>query len=314
MTAHDDLRRQLLGSVTERRSAAAGGARRGLRRFRGGRRGGLAIAILALAVGGGVAGAATQLLGEPGTRERARSLVQSAVTQSSTRGACQPAAVTFVDTQPIAALRTLFGSSAAPVSPQVRALVRRQAHGEVLSRTIRLVAAGGGRRLLAYVTASRDPRTVVDREGCQRAERARLLELHPADDAVRRLARRLLADQQRRRVPRGQMLYVSLIGERGTAGAAAGVSDGRRGVPTGVILGSTSLGYAGISVARAASVRVTTTNPRSGHPVRRTYPVRERLFAFTLPRDTGPVEVRQLAADGGTLAVQTLRARTRRTR
>jgi hypothetical protein len=311
MSAHDDLRRQLLGSVSDRRSTAAGSARLGPRRLRGRRRSGLAIAVLSLAVGGGVAGAATQLLGEPGTRERARSLVQQAVTQSSVRASCQAAVVTFVDTEPVAALRALFGSSPARVAPQVRALVRREARGEVLSRTIRLVPAGGGRRLLAYVSASRDPFTVADRAGCHRAQRSRLLALHPADDAVRRLARRLLADEQRQRLPHGQMLYLSLLGERGTAGAAAGISDGGRGVPTGVILGSTSLGYAGISVARATTVRVSTKNPHSRRWLRRTYPVRERFFAFTLPRRTGPVEVRQLAADGRTLAVQTLRARTR---
>jgi len=35
--------------------------------------------------------------------------------------------------------------------------------------------------------------------------------------------------------------------------------------------------------------------------------VSERLFAFEQPRGTGPVELRQLAADGSTVARETLR-------
>ncbi len=313
MSAHDELRRQLLKSVAARGSTAPAPGR-GRLRLRG-RPSGLAIAVLALAVGGGVAGAATQLLSGPGARERARSLVQTAVVQSSRNAACQEAPVSFVDDEPPAAVRAVFGLRTTPLSTLEEALVRRQARGVVLSRSVRLVSARGGRRVLAYVSGSGGAFAVADRSACDRARRARLLELHPGDDAVRRLARRRLADEQRVLAPRGQLLFVTLFDRHSSAGASAGVSNGDRAVPTGVLFSSTSAGYAGISVPRAKTVRVSTTDPHSRRPLRRTYPVRERLFAFTLPRYSGPVEVRQLAADGRTLAVETQREpRTRQRR
>jgi hypothetical protein len=294
MTAHDDLRHQLLESVAARGSTAPAP-----RRFR--RRGrGLAVALAALAVGGGVAGAATQLLSGPQDGARARALVRKVVAETRRMPACSPGEASFVDTAPLAPIEAVFPSRSGPLAPAARTLVERYAMGQVLARTVRLLRLPYGRRILVFATRGATPRPPADADACNRAQGARLLALHPAGDGVQRLAVELLRAAWQR-----QFLSIWLVDARHAGGTGIPVVAGRP-LPTHIVLGGSD-GYAGIARPGADGVLVTSANPAVRYPLHREFAVRQRLFAFSLPPNTGPVEVRQQTREGKTLSVETIR-------
>jgi hypothetical protein len=322
MTAHDDLRRQLTKSVSARgRGRARAGRARGAvaardprdagdrgHRWRAPRRA-LPVVLIALALGGGVAGAATQLLSGRTTRDsaEARRLDQQAVIQSSAAPVCQRATGSFVSGSALPEIERVFPARTAPISPALRKAVLRFAGGPVLERSVHLVQFPAGERLLVFATPGSDSFVQVDPKGCDRAAQAKLLALHPQDDAVRRLALVLLTIDQRR-PPGRQFLTIMALGRIRSGGTGIPVQAGRR-LPTGVAFSggsATATQYGGIAVAGAQTVTLT-TKPGSEHPLRRTIKVRQRLFAFTIPRATGPVTLRQRGAAGRTLATQRIR-------
>jgi hypothetical protein len=313
MTAHDDLRRQLLGSVSDRaRRASEDPDRRRVPRRRRGRRRGLLVVVLALAVGGGVAGATTQLLRQPGDGDRARQLVRRAVAETSTRRACQGAPATFVDSAPAPEVAATLAPGE-PASPALRALARRNslAPGAILSRTIRSVAFPGGEQVLVYVSQGVGAFTQRDPDACDDARRSRLLKLHPEHDAVREIAERMLA-QRLVRPAAEQIFWLGVVrSAHGRVGLFHGyaVKPGHT-LDTYVSPARESRGetvYAGVAVRGATSVRIASRHASARRPVKRSLAVREGLVAFTLGLGTGPVEVREIAANGRVLAIQTVR-------
>ncbi|HEX4345156.1 MAG TPA: hypothetical protein VHZ31_06295 [Solirubrobacteraceae bacterium] len=313
MNAHDDLRRQLLDSVATRapRTSEVRARRRMAWRLRGGRRG-LLVLVLGLAVGGGVAGAATQLLRQPGDGDRARRLVRLAFAETNTRRACQSAPAAFVDAAPAPEVTATLAPGE-PAGSALRTLLRRYTwvSGEILSRTVRLARFPDGEQVLVFVSQGAGFFTQLDPDACDRARRSRLARLHPEHDAVREIATRMLA-QRLIRAPSEQMLWFGVVF---AAHNRVGVFHGEPIKPghaldtrlSGARESRDATVYAAIAVRGATLVRIASSRTPARHPIKRSVAVRDGLVAFTLGPGTGPVEVRELAADGRVLAVQRVR-------
>lgn len=302
MNGYRQLERQLRESVKQR------ARRRGVLAWPlPGRR--LAVALVPLALVGGVATAATQLRHGAGSEKKAHELVAEAIKLTRKDPACGLSArhaTAIVDEPPpaeiVAALPALAAAPPAPSS--VLAYVRKRSGGAVLGRTLRLVPVAGHRRLLVFVAHGLGPFTVVDPQGCLRARQARLAVLVPdARDPVRRAAEHDLSEQ---RDTNATLLALNVLlvppgRTMPSAGTAIPLTPGQP-LPTGIVM---SLGrtYTGIAKPGAVSVTVRTEHGRQLRKVA----VRDGFFAFSLPADTGPVVYAQHAADGRVLSSTRLR-------
>jgi hypothetical protein len=304
MNGYRELERQLRDSVKRR-------ARRRLLPWgRPGRR--LIVAVAPLALIGGVATAATQLKHASHSGGSAEKLAFRAVKDTRHVPACHLATgrrSPIVDEAPppevVAALPELATAPPNPVPTATLAYVRQRSGGAVLRRTLRLVAVGGGRRLLVFVAHGMGPFSLVDPAGCLRARQARLAVLAPdASDPARQAAERRLS-RMPDTMPTLQSLNVSIVppGQtRPSAGTGMPVRPGHA-VRTGVVL---SLGRIYVGLAKPAAASITIRAIRHGGLQRRVA-VHHGLFAFSLPAHTGAVVYAQHAADGRVLSSARLR-------
>jgi hypothetical protein len=306
MSGYRDLERQLRESVRRRAAARTFSPRR----WRSHR---LALALAPLALVGGVATAATQLGRGSGSEENTRRLAFQAVQDTRNVPACRMVGerdAPIVDDAPapevVAALPEVASAPARPAPAATLAFVRSRAGGPVLGRTVRLVAVGGGRHLLVFVARGQGPFTLTDPLACLRARRARLAKLR-ADprDPTRQAADRVLA-ANRDTMPGAETLWLLDIppGRSAPAGAGAGMQIVRgEALTTGIVFAGGGR-YAGIAKRGATSIALRSTRR---HGLRRRVAVHHGLFAFTLPRHTGPMVLTQRAADGQVLGKERFR-------
>jgi hypothetical protein len=309
--AFDELERQL------RRAVRAAADNVPLRRRRGWRRTSVFAVAGALTVSGGAL-AATQLVGGQSAETQGRKIALQAVRDTAALSPCTPAVASrklvLSDSAPLPEIREALPALAtpAPRDNQARALSmlpHDRPAGPVLRRTARAIAAADGVTLLVYVQqgfgfgALRDP----DACGQVRRERAAVLDKDRAED-VKRWAKRRLA-QLVDTVPGLQTLNVlaQVRGQAGMPGAGAPVRPGQLLRP-GLLLSGGAGGhrsvYVGIAGQRASDVIVRARRMRS---VPERVAVRQGFYAVVLPADTGPVDLREVAANGTTLRVLTLR-------
>jgi hypothetical protein len=309
MSGYRDLERQLRESVRRRAAARAFSPRR----WRSHR---MALALAPLALLGGVATAATQLGRGTGDEDNARSLAFQAVQDTRNVPACRMVGerdAPIVDDAParevLAALPELATAPARPVPAATLAFVRSRAGGAVLGRTVRLVAVGGGRHLLVFVARGQGPFTLTDPLACLRARRERLAKLRPdPSDPTRQAADRVLA-ANRDTMPGAETLWLLDMppGNSAPAGAGAGVSIVRgEAVRSGLVFSGGAL-YSGIAKRGATNITLRPARHNQSHAPRRRVAVHHGLFAFTLPRRTGPMIMTQRAADGQVLGKARLR-------
>ncbi len=297
MTAHEDLERRLLRSV-----AARAPERRGRWRRR------VALLVVPLALAGGGAGA-TALVGPDGVEKAARRLEVRALRETARDPSCR-----YADALRRGVLVEGFvPSEVSRVLPALRRPGRRTPAGadEVAARVggFRILRASllvgrfdGGLRLAAGVTEGAGLGRFVDPAACLAARQAVVRRVRPdAEDAVRvaALERQRRADDVR---PGARTFWVWQYGDRGSGGSGITIRAGRP-IPTG-LLGSGSGGYVGIARSEATAIDV--RSRRTGRRLARVAP-QDGLFAFRLPRGTGPLSLRQLAADGRVVARQRLR-------
>jgi len=299
MTGYRDLERQLRESVRRRAAARALSPRR----WRGHR---MALALAPLALVGGVATAATQL-GRAGAENDPSKLAFQAVKQASKEHACRTVALKaapVVDDAPppafVAALPGLAALTPRAAPADIVALARRQAGRAILGRTLRVVSVSSRLRLVVFVAYGDGPFALVDPQACLTARRARLAALVPdPNDATRQAADRLLA-QQRDTMPNAQTLNLIVV-----RGRRVGPSFGTgmaltRPLPEGIVAYDGSV-YVGIAKPGATGIALRSAR-RGG--LRRRVAVHHGLFAFTLPRHTGPVVLTQRGPDGQVLGKQ----------
>lgn len=307
MTGFRDLERQLLTSVRRRAAARALSPRR----WRGHR---MALALAPLALIGGVATAATQLGRSGGNEDRGRKLAVEAVKDTRRAPSCR-----IVDTRdaPIvddapppelaAILPQLATAPSRPVPSEDLAFARRHAGRAILGRTLRLVPVGGGRRLLVFV-AFGGPFAVIDPKGCLRARQDRLAVLAPdANDPVRKAADRVLAEL-RDTMPDAQMLNLLVLppGHSGPSFGAGMELESRAPLPRAIVAYGSGV-YVGIAKPSATSITLRPGRKGTRRGIRRRVAVHYGLFAFSLPRHTGPLILTQRTADGRVLGSERLR-------
>ena len=307
MSGYRDLERQLRESVRRRAAARAFSPRR----WRSHR---MALALAPLALVGGVATAATQLGHGTGNEEKARKLAFQAVKDTGHAPPCRTVekrdAPIIDEAPPPEVTAGLPDLAAAPpvVSSELLTFVRRRAGGPVLGRTLRLIAVGGGRRLLVFVAHGQGGFTPADPAGCLRARRARLAVLAPdASDPVRKLADRFLA-QLRDTMPGAESLDVNVVppGQSSPGfGTGMPLTSGTP-LPTGIVVYGSGV-YVGIAKPGATSITVRPARNNGRTSVRRRVAVHYGLFAFSLPRHTGPLVLTQRAADGRALGSERFR-------
>ncbi|HET6505652.1 MAG TPA: hypothetical protein VFG42_02575 [Baekduia sp.] len=290
MSAHDHLLDQLRDSVRAR-------ARRGL----------LLSLAGAVVVGGGVATAATGVLPVVGHDDgggTAAGLASRAVRATLHEPAC---ALTDADTpvravrvEPARAARPLLAGTAPDAAAQ-RALLARRYVGSIVDGSVRRVALPGGRRVLVFLALGAGPLSFRDPGACLSA---RLAWLAAHASGERRARAEAIVRGYRDTIPGLQSLNImTLRAGPGLAGPGTGIPLDGRPLPTGVVSGGSDGISTGIAVPGARRVTVD-----GRHGPHRSFAVRHRIFVVALPaKGTGPVRLRQRAADGRVLAGQTLR-------
>jgi hypothetical protein len=134
--------------------------------------------------------------------------------------------------------------------------------------------------------------------------------LRRRSEQVMRWAERRLAEF-RDTAPGLQTLWVTARERRRASGSRTPVRPGQPLRPG--VLFSSSVGrrhrsiYVAIADRRATDVRVRTKHPGRVRCVPRRVAVRQGFYAIVLPAGTGPVDLREVSADGATLRALTLR-------
>jgi hypothetical protein len=329
MSGYDGLARQLRASVRELRAAGDGAsgepspslapkpgspalphdpARRGGHRrppLRGRRRG-LLVALVALVVGGGVATAAqTGVLAGRSHADHplsAREVASRAMREAQALPACRRipegrgATVELATISPVA--RPLLG--AAPDAVAEAEVLRYNNGGPVVAGTARRIVFGDGSVVLLWVAIGNGFGTPADPVACGRARLAQLAKDLPDPGSRLRQKAAVVLMSYRDTLPNLQTLWVFRRHGRAGAGSGAGIPLDGRALPIGVVAVSRGE-YTGL--AAPGAVRVTA----DGRDLHRTFEVRDRVFVVRLPAHTGPVKLRQRAADGRVLRAQTVR-------
>lgn len=311
--AFDELERQL------RRAVRAADNVRPLRPRRGWRRMSVFAVAGALTVSGGAL-AATQLVGGQSAETQGRKIALQAFRDTAAMPACTTVAPTsrlvLSDSAPLPEITTVLPSlaSAAPSDDQARALSlipRGSASGAVLRRTVRTIAVGRGVTLVVYVQQGPGMRPVSDPDACGQArrERAAALDKGRSED-VKRWAERRLAEMQDT-APGSQTLWVSAHQRRGASGSGTPVRHGRPLHPGLLFHGGVGRAhqsiYVGIASPRASHMLVRTKRRGRMRGVPERVAVTQGFYAVVLPAGTGPVQLREVTANGTTLRVWTLR-------
>ena len=311
MSGYDDLLRQLRASVKERGDAVASGDDGGARlrrRFPRGRRGGLLVALVAVVVGGGVATAAQTgvlpVVGHDDHPLSAREVAARVVAETRDQAACRrmdpdKAAATTELVAPDPSVRRLLagpGDAAA-----MRKALALNHGGPIVAGSARRVVFPSGSTVVLWVAMGDGLTTLADPAACGQARLAQLARDKPDPGSrLRQKAAAILATSRDTR-PGLQTLWVMAhrVGANSTGGTGIPLGDGRP-VPVGVVA-SGSGEYTGLAAPSATRVTL------DGRDLHRSVPVRGGVFVITLHAGTGPVTLRQRAADGRVLARQLLR-------
>lgn len=302
MNAHDRLERQLEESV---RGASVVPARWWRRR--------VGLLLVPVVLAGGAAGATAALTtGGPDVEKDARSLELRALRETFASRACGPVDLVprarfvegLVPREVVAALPAM-GDPARPVPIGADAALARTGPGRrVVRSSFLLTRFPGGLRVAAGVTEGAAGSRLREPVACLGAREAVVTSLvTDAEDPARRRALGRLRDADDVRPGAQELsLWYWREGTGGSSGTSAPLRAGRA-VPTG-ILGSGSSTYVGI--ARSGTTRIDVRSRRTGRRLRLIIP-QTGLFAFRLPRRTGPVTLLQRGADGRVLARSGLR-------
>lgn len=333
MSALEDLQRQLLDSVARRQTAA--GVRRSRRWSASGRathRRWLALVAIPLLF----AAAAAAKIVTQADESPANALVNRVLGDTGASAACRMTgprksglSSEAPDPRITATLPALAHPPRDPPAPAVVALAERDSGGAVLARTIRVVRLPDRISLIEYVAHGEGPFTLVDPRRCEAARLALLARLRPGrHDRLRETVARQLT-QMPETNPGTQSITLNHLEQRPGApldggGASFPLSATDAVLPTGVLFSGSGCEYArpghpayctpilyGGIVKPATAYLTLQPAPRipatgDGRRIRRRVGVREGLFAFTVPRDTGPELVVQRARDGRPLAVSSL--------
>ncbi|HMJ36543.1 MAG TPA: hypothetical protein VK501_21745 [Baekduia sp.] len=306
MSGYDELERQLRESVRERREGA--GARSGAARWwsrggRGGRRG-LLVVVAALVVGGGVATAAQLgvVAGHDDAPLSGRQVAYQAMRATAALPTCrmrpEGAGPTFADVPLNPDLGSFLPDRAGPGAMRA---ARRYSHGNpVIDGAARTVPLGHGERVVLFAKVGGGSLAIVDPVACRTARLAWVARARPDPTSRLRIEAEAVLRAARDTIPGVQSLDLVLETPRGGQGSGMPVAPGEP-VPVGVVSGSSSGVYLGLSVPGAARV----TADAGG--LHRSFAVHDRVFVLRLPRHTGPVRVRQRAADGRVVHAETLR-------
>jgi len=213
----------------------------------------------------------------------------------------------------------LPGLAHAPVVPPSHsavALAERNSGGAVLARTIREVHLPGGITLIVYVAHGQGPFTLVDPKRCLGARLAKLAELQPgAESPLRRRVARMI-EESPGSDPQVQSLSL-LHRERGLLGGGASFPvSSRQRLATGVLFSGSGCKrhrcspvlYGGIAGPKTAYLTLAPAPEAHTHRAgaSRRIAVVQGLFAFTVPRDTGPEILTERARDGRAFAANLL--------
>jgi hypothetical protein len=298
MSGYEELARQLRESVRE---LGAVPPRRPRRRH------GLLVVLAALVVGGGVATAAqTGVLvakhDDDGAPRSAAQVAVQVVRETSADHACRPLGDgEGAKTQAIAAAppaAPLLATAADPAA--TRAVLRYNHGGPVVVDSARHIAFPDGAVVLLWVAVGNGAWTLADPAGCAAARVARLAHDLPDPGSRLRQKAETLLHGYRDTIPGLQTLWIMRRRGPEGGGGGTGIPLDVRSLPVGVVAYGGGR-YTGIAAPEAVRVTV------DGRGVHRSFAVKARIFALTVPRHTGPLKVRQRAADGRVVAAETLR-------
>jgi hypothetical protein len=246
MSAFEDLQRQLLESVAQRRAGGAGrqaapaGRETGQSsprsrwrwvRDRAQRRRWLV--LLAVPLVFVAAAAAAKIVAQSGESPE-NALVNRVLGETSRSAACRmtgPRKSGLSSEAPAASITATLPALALPPHdpppPAVVALAERDSGGAVLARTIRVVQLPDGLSLIVYVAHGEGPFTLVDPQRCFAARLARLAKLRPrAHDPLREIVA-----QELRRMPETRPGTQSLTLTRREQRAGAPIDGGGASFP-----------------------------------------------------------------------------------
>jgi hypothetical protein len=317
MSGYDELERRLRESVralgaSEAPDAGAGAPDDGRGRAarwwaRGGRRG-VAVAVAAVVVvGGGVATAAqlgvVSVAHHDGARLSARQVASQAVVATQDERACRRMDPSSGSKIAAVALDRRLRDLLAGGTPAAEGAARGIQPGAVIvAGSAHVVPLGRGRSVVLFATVGQGPMSLADPAACGAARLAWLTRDRPDPGSPLRQKAEAVLRTFRDTIPGLQMLEVMLRrSDRGAGGTGIPLAPGDP-VPVGIVSGSSDGTYLGLS--RAGAVRVTADAPG----LHRSFAVHRRVYVVTLPRHgTGPVRLRQRAADGRVVHVQTIR-------
>jgi hypothetical protein len=341
MSAFEDLQRQLLESVAERRaqgatSEPARSSRSRVRWAHSGARRRRLLALIAIPLAFAAAAAAAKLVTQ--SRESPENVLLNRVLGATgSSAACRmtgPRRSRLSGEAPesriTATLPALARAPREAPPAAVVALAERNSGGAVLARTIRVVRLPDGLSLIEYVAYGEGPFTLLDPRLCEHARLALLARLRPAPhdplrEAVARQIRQMSdtnsAIQSLTLDRREQRAGAPLDG----GGASFPVLATYKRLPTGVLFSGSGCEYArpghpahcspdfyGGIVGRATAYL--TLEAAGGarrnvrpHEAARRIAVNEGLFLFAVPRGVGPEVVVQRARDGRALTRERLR-------
>lgn len=270
-----------------------------------------AFAAAAVLTASGGAVAATSLVGGPDAEAEGRRITLEAVRDTGELPACRRSSgrgLRFSAARLAPEIRAALPALAtpAPIAVQRRALgliADTPAQTAVLRATARVMSAGGGVELLAYVqegVLGSGPRDPV---ACAEARRARVATLAAGrPEEVGRWALRRLAEY-RDTTPGLQSLVVTarVAGSSGYGGSGTPVRPGeslRPGLLSSGSVGDRRSVYVGFASPQATRMLVRDEDGRRVHGAPSSVPVRDGFYAVVLPRGTGPVRLREVTSAG----------------
>lgn len=298
MNAHDRLEQQLAASVRQRRPATAGRHRR---------RSAAALCGV-LVLGGGGAALATALVGGPGVEKNARALEVQAIRETRNAQACTYADSlkrgVLVEGNVPAEVKAALPFTATPnrtITREEQATAARVGGFRIVRPSFITAVFPGGIRLAAGVVEGASLGGLTDPAACLRAREDVVRENAGKEDPVRAAALRQLrvADDVR---PGVQTFWLWTVGPTSSGGAGNVIRPGTA-IPTG-LLGSGGGEYNGL--VQSGTTTVDVRSRRTGAVLLKVTP-QHGLFAFKLPKGTGPATLRQLDATGKVLAHRRLR-------
>lgn len=294
MTAHDQLLQQLRESVSGRRETRR-------RVFRGGSRA-LALAA-ALVIGAAALAAAAQVGVLHGTHHSraisARQAAWNAVGESARTDACRRMTARTVSTEVAAAAVPLLSG---PSDPEAQAFALRDVRAApFVAGSARRIVLSGKAIIYLWVEVGDGSGAFADPAACRAARVEQLhRDLPDPGSRLRQKAEAVLAGY-RDTVPGLQTLWIMTKFDGVNAMGGTGMPLDGGPVADGIVT-SGSMGYAGI-----AAPGVTSVTADGHHGFHRTLRVVRRFYAFRLPRGTGPIVLRERAADGRVVATRALR-------